>query len=372
MVSSKSVEEQLKNIKFSTKSWGKSEISELPNILLDDEKIFECVNGNYEGGFALLVATNIRLLLIDKKPLKFLTVEDLRFDMINQIDYSHRLMGARINVSAGNKNLKFTSFNQQRLRKLINHIQHRMAEVKKELSSSNETQQQHLERINQQLQSYLLAQHQQQEDLRLKLEQAQQQTGEVVSGTQTTPASTTPLRPAPELADFLYAQSLMQKYQADNPTADFMLPAPQFTLPSSAVQVAPNQSAVPESAPTVTSLALQLVPLPAAPATSPVAAAPAAVIQAQPQTASIASDDAGSLAEAGRREIFGARARAVVKPLQAPFTHFGMEINPLKVAYAKLPTLLRHRRAASPKPTVPSAAPSTKLVPGHTIQIAGA
>ncbi len=384
MVSSKSVEEQLKNIKFSTKSWGRSEISELPNILLDDEKIFECVNGNYEGGFALLVATNIRLLLIDKKPLKFLTVEDLRFDMINQIDYSHRLMGARINVSAGNKNLKFTSFNQQRLRKLINHIQHRMAEVKNEQSSSNETQQQHLERINQQLQSYLLAQHQQQEDLRLKLEQAQQQTGEVVSGTQTTPASTTPLRPAPELADFLYAQSLMQQYRADNPTADFMLPAPQFTLPSSAVQVAPNQSTAPESAPTVTSLALQLVPLPAAPATSPAApatspaaaapaaVAPATVIQAQPQTASIASDDAGSLVEAGRREIFGARARAVVKPLQAPFTHFGMEINPLKVAYAKLPTLLRHRRAAGAKTAAPQAAPSTKLVPGHTIQIAGA
>src|SRR5689334_21296733 len=92
MASLKSVEKQLKNIHFNTHAWGKAEISELPNILLDDEKIFECVNGTYEGGFALLVATNLRLLLVDKKPLKYLTVEDLRFDMINQIDYSHRLM----------------------------------------------------------------------------------------------------------------------------------------------------------------------------------------------------------------------------------------------------------------------------------------
>ena len=116
MVSPKSVEDQLKLIHFNQRSWGRTEISELPNILMPDEEIFECVNGYYEGGFALLCATNIRMLLIDKKPLKYLTVEDVRFDMINQIDYSHRLLGAHITVSAGIKNLKFTSLNQRRLR----------------------------------------------------------------------------------------------------------------------------------------------------------------------------------------------------------------------------------------------------------------
>ena len=340
MVSSKSVEEQLKNIKFSAKSWGRAEIGELPNILLDDEKIFECVNGTYEGGFALLVATNIRLLLIDKKPLKFLTVEDLRFDMINQIDYSHRLMGARINVSAGNKNTKFTSFNQQRLRKLINHIQHRMAEVKKELTSSSETQQQHLERINQQLQTYLLAQHQQQEELRQKLETAQQK-GETAPPT---PATITPVRPDPELADFLYAQSLMQQFQANNQTTG-LVPTPEpATLASS------STTPIEQSAPTVTSLALQLVDLPS------------------PTVAKVED----SLVEAGRREIFGARARAVVKPLQAPFSHFvGMEINPLKVAYAKLPALLHHRKLNAQFTSTPIA-PVPNLVTGNTTQIAGA
>ena len=337
MVSFKSVEEQLKSIKFSTKSWGRGEIGELPDILLDDEKIFECVNGTYEGGFALLVATNIRLLLIDKKPLKFLTVEDLRFDMINQIDYSHRLMGAKINVSAGNKNLKFTSMNQQRLRKLINHIQHRMAEVKKELTSSSETQQQHLERINQQLQSYLLAQHQQQEELRHKLELAQQQ------GQPATEAPTiiNAVKPAPELADFLFAQSLMQQHQAiSEPTIE---PAPPL---------------IEQSAPTVTSLALQMIPLPSA--------------QVQEKPVAVENNNEQlSLVEAGRREIFGARARAVVKPLQAPFAHLGMEINPLKVAYAKLPALLRHRKASAR--SAPAAViTSPHLITGNPTQIAGA
>lgn len=305
MVSLKSVEQQLKDIQFNTRSWGRAEISELPNILLDDEKIFECVNGMYEGGFALLVATNIRLLLIDKKPMKFLTVEDLRFDLINQIDYSHRLMGAKIIISAGNKNLRFTSYNQQRLRKLIHHIQHRMAEVKTMQHSSAETQQQHLERINQQLQAYLLAQHQHQEELRKQLEKAN-------AAGQPAPAVDT-VKPAPELADFLYAQSLMQQHEASTGVL-IAPPAPSLITQPTAV-----------SKPMLADSVLQT------------ALAPESPIKQD----SIDKDD---LIEAGRREIFGARARAVVKPLQAPLAYLNTEINPLKVAYSKLPQALKQRK----------------------------
>ena len=145
MVTMHSVEEQLKEIGFNHLAWGRTETKELPNILLADEKIFECVNGIYEGGFALLVATNFRVLLIDKKPMNYLTVEDLRFDMINEMDYSHRLLGARISISTGSKNLKFTSYNQPRLRKLITHVQHCMADSKKQESVHQEDQNQHLE-----------------------------------------------------------------------------------------------------------------------------------------------------------------------------------------------------------------------------------
>ena len=101
MVTMEAVEQQLKKIHFNYFGWGRTEVRELPNIILPDETIFECANGLYEGGFALLVATNFRLLLVDKKPMNYLTVEDLRFDMINEIDYSHRLLGARISISTG-------------------------------------------------------------------------------------------------------------------------------------------------------------------------------------------------------------------------------------------------------------------------------
>ena len=140
MVDAKTVQKQLKKIKFGGNLWNQAELRELPHIIHEGENISECVNGFYEGGVALLVATEMRVLLIDKKPLNYLTVEDLRFDMINEIDYSHRLMGASITISTGSKTLKFTSFNQARLRRLINLVQEHMSDGKKKQEEKAESQ----------------------------------------------------------------------------------------------------------------------------------------------------------------------------------------------------------------------------------------
>jgi len=162
MISFARLEEQLRRINFRYSGWGRSEVVELCNILMPDEEIEECVNGYYEAGFALLVATKDRVLLVDKKPLGYLTVHDMRFDMINELDLHHRLMGAQIRISAGNKTLLFTSLNQVRLRRLLNYVQARMTTIKKELEGHQTEQKQHLEEMNEQLRLYLLAAHKQQ------------------------------------------------------------------------------------------------------------------------------------------------------------------------------------------------------------------
>lgn len=164
MVSSKSIDEQLRKIHFQ-RGWNRPETDELATILIPDEEIFECVNGWYEGGFALLCATNVRVLLIDKKPFKFLTVEDVRFDTINQIDYSHRMFDAGIAISTGIKNLHFRSTNQPRLRKLITHVQHRMAELKR-LEREHINPAPVMPDLDLQLKAYMLSQYQQHLDLR--------------------------------------------------------------------------------------------------------------------------------------------------------------------------------------------------------------
>jgi hypothetical protein len=344
MVTKDSIEKQLKRIDFNYHGWGRTEARELPNIILPDEEILDCVNGFYEGGFALVVATDVRVLLVDKKPLNYLTVEDLRFDMINEIDYSHRLLGAKITISTGPKTLRFTSLNQPRLRKLIGHVQHRMAEVKKKQSESQVEQKSHLEQINQQLQAYLLAQHQHQQDLQKKLEEAQK------SGADPQAIQAEPIKPPQELADFLFAQSLLA--QSGNKMSQDTIDKIRAALPAET-----------ESTP---------------PALPPVAKdeLPAVTRRAD---AGGPNPNMADLYEEGMKEIFGSRREAEAnkqadqpasgEPAKAqaetPQTHGlanlpnPLEINPLRIASSKLPMALRNRKFGSPSFHAHSQAPAS-------------
>ena len=163
MISYQKVHAQFKNLQMNPDGWGHSEVKELCNILNPDEVVEAAVNGYYEAGFALLVATKHRVLIIDKKPLNYLTVEDMRFDMINEFDYQHRLLGAQIKISSGSKILHFTSLNQVRLRRVMSYVQHRMTENKQEAVSQQENQKRHLEQMNKQLEMYLQLQQLQQQ-----------------------------------------------------------------------------------------------------------------------------------------------------------------------------------------------------------------
>jgi hypothetical protein len=96
---------------------------------MPEEKIAQAVNGSYEGGFAMLCVTNYRVLLIDRKPM-LLTIEDIRYDMIAEVDYHNRLLGASIRVFTPIRNLVFGSWSTARLRKCVNYIQQRVMELR--------------------------------------------------------------------------------------------------------------------------------------------------------------------------------------------------------------------------------------------------
>lgn len=283
MVKRESVEAQLKKIGVNYRGWGRTEMNELPDIILPGEEIFECVNGFYEGGFALVAATNIRVLLVDKKPLRYLTVEDLRFDMINEIDYSHRMIGAQISISTGSKNLRFMSLNQPRLRKLIGHVQSCMAEDKQKQSEHEAGQKLHLEQINQQLRTYLLAQHQQQQKIQEHLEK-----------NSAAPLNIEPVRPSPELSDYLYAQGLLARHQSKTDSDD---DAPPASVPG-------HQAVKAASIPV----------------------APAPVSQAEPEPSTV------DLYAEARKEVFNKQSQS------------NGVLNPLRIAYSKLPLAMRNKK----------------------------
>lgn len=129
MVDSYIVRKQLQHLGVHQHFWGKPERAELPNILIDGEIIEHIQYGYYSGGLATLVATNHRLLLVDKKVF-FLTLEDIRYDMIAEVDYGHQWVGATIHIRSFSKDLKFQSFNKDNLRGITGFIQHKVMELR--------------------------------------------------------------------------------------------------------------------------------------------------------------------------------------------------------------------------------------------------
>jgi hypothetical protein len=314
MVSAKSVEDQFKKIKFNHYGWGRTEARELHNVLLPDEQIYECVNGIYEGGFALLVATNVRVLLIDKKPLNFLSVEDLRFDMISEIDYGHRLVGAQISISTGSKNLRFRSFNQPRLRNLITQVQHCMADTKKKASEHQEDQKQHLEEINMQLQAYLQAQQEQQMEMERQLQEAR------AHGV-APPPPPAPIRPSNELADYLFAQSLLQQYKQQAPAATPAVPAPDPQVSSmlNSIQATDTSDLYAQGYQEVFGKSL-----------------------------SSQHDEPAAPAPESNQGMAPAPTLPMVQSALANVRQHGLEVNPMRIAYSRLPMAMRNRKFGRP------------------------
>ena len=128
MVALETVDAQLAKVGMRNRYFGRPEVRELCHIMAPGEVIQHAVNGQYEGGFAMLVATDRRILLIDKKPW-FLTMEDIRYDMVSEVDYYGRLMDASVTIVTVNKKLTFKGWRQERLRSMVQYIQHRVMDL---------------------------------------------------------------------------------------------------------------------------------------------------------------------------------------------------------------------------------------------------
>ena len=139
MVQPQIVKDQLRRIGVNYRFWNGPELRELPKILVEGEEINHVASGHYEGGFAILVSTNLRVLLIDKKPL-FLTLEDVRYERITDVELNHRLLDATLRLGALTKNLTFTGYNPGKMRELTSYIQERVMESRQNHQAANQTQ----------------------------------------------------------------------------------------------------------------------------------------------------------------------------------------------------------------------------------------
>lgn len=135
MVHPSVIEARLGELRFRSSRWFQAEIHELQHILMDHEKIIALACGRYFGSFALLVATDQRLLLIDKRVF-FMNIEDTRYDMISEIDYNSQVYSATVTIHTISKVHKFSSIkHKQHLRTLTNYVQRRVMEFRNQQSA---------------------------------------------------------------------------------------------------------------------------------------------------------------------------------------------------------------------------------------------
>lgn len=122
MVDAHGVNQQLRRLGANTMFWCRPELRELPKVLFEGEQLHHLVAGRYEGGFALFCATDRRVLLIDKKPF-YLTIEDVRYDMISDVQFNHRLLDATVRFGTVHSTISFTGYNHHKLREFTSYVQ---------------------------------------------------------------------------------------------------------------------------------------------------------------------------------------------------------------------------------------------------------
>lgn len=115
------------------------ELAEIPRLLMKGEHMLAAVNGFYTAGTAVLCVTSKRLLLVDKKLLR-LSIEDVRFESIKEVNYSQQAILASLCFFYAGREMQFRTWHRRELRILSQVVQEKMFDVRGGATlSSNES-----------------------------------------------------------------------------------------------------------------------------------------------------------------------------------------------------------------------------------------
>lgn len=98
------IQEKIKNMDEVSKLYARKEIKELPNILWENEQLEKLEQGLLVNHSGILVATNSRLIFVDKRMFGGLNVENFPYDKISSIQYNTGWVMGKITIfGSGNK-----------------------------------------------------------------------------------------------------------------------------------------------------------------------------------------------------------------------------------------------------------------------------
>lgn len=98
------------------------ETNYLPHILHQDEHIMGSVYGRYNGGRGTLIATNQRVLFLDKKPM-FLHCDELTFMIVGGVTYTHTFLYGYVTLHTRLGDFGLRTLNQKNAANFVDYIE---------------------------------------------------------------------------------------------------------------------------------------------------------------------------------------------------------------------------------------------------------
>ncbi|MDL2341668.1 MAG: PH domain-containing protein [Patescibacteria group bacterium] len=93
----------------------------MPTVIKADEHVMAAVYGKYELGRGVLVATDSRVLFIDRKPL-FVRCDEIGFGMIGGVSHSRVTLAAILTMHTRLGAYKLRTFNHKAVKNFVDYI----------------------------------------------------------------------------------------------------------------------------------------------------------------------------------------------------------------------------------------------------------
>jgi hypothetical protein len=123
-----SIEKAIKNLSGGEKWLGRGEIKALPSILWEDEMPEKIIQGTYNNGSGILVATNKRLVFVDKGIMS-LKVEDFPYDKITSIQYNTGMLMGGIDIYASGNKAEIKNITKDQVKPFAEYIRARITGI---------------------------------------------------------------------------------------------------------------------------------------------------------------------------------------------------------------------------------------------------
>jgi hypothetical protein len=130
------VKTQIKSLDGANKLLESKEIKELPSILSDGETVKKVVKGSCENRTGILVATNKRLIFIDKGVLFGIGIEDFTYDKITYIQYKVDSAFGTITISTSENRIHIQQADREQTVTFSKYVQERITRHRKHASNN--------------------------------------------------------------------------------------------------------------------------------------------------------------------------------------------------------------------------------------------